>query len=311
MRKGAHARTMSANDFDQMPARSSHLKARAMPARQDEGKRDENMGFENMEAEACKPFKAEEAPAPSEEAREAEDLAGETERAAEDPAGEEIRSQICELTKARAQLYRLIGSLYFKELDEAGIARLRESSVGELSIGNDEADRGLADMARYLTRAPRNARQELAVDFAGSILAAGSYEERRATPYESVFTSESGLLMQEARDEVYRYYCEAHVEVEPTLQTPEDHLSFECEFMATLAERMAEALCEGNSAQALKLAQTQQAFHREHLLSWIDDYCDCLQSCATTRFYQGVAHLTRGFVAEDALMLADTVEALS
>lgn len=220
-------------------------------------------------------------------------------------------AMVCELAGARAQLYRLIGSLYFKELDEEGIARLRESGLDELSIENDEADRGLADMARYLAHAPRNARQELAVDFAGSILAAGSYEERRATPFESVFTSESGLLMQEARDEVYRYYCEAHVEVESTLQTPEDHLSFECEFMATLAERMVEALRADDLPQALELARTQQAFHREHLLSWVEDYCACLEGCAATRFYQGVAHLTRGFITEDTLMLADTIDALS
>ena len=63
------------------------------------------------------------------------------------------------------------------------------------------------EAARYSSDAAisKTGRQELAVDFAGSILAAGSYEERRATPYESVFTSETGLLMQEARDDVYRF----------------------------------------------------------------------------------------------------------
>lgn len=277
-----------------------------------------------MSNEATETTKADETQRASEMSRESEtDAARQAPEATETNGPEEanapcgntlddvIRDQICELTEARAQLYRLIGSLYFTELTEEGIARLRESGLESLSIGNDEADRGLADMARYLARASRNARQELAVDFAGSILAAGSYEERRATPYESVFTSENGLLMQEARDDVLRYYCEAHVEVEPTLQTPEDHLSFECEFMAALAERSIEALHASDPAWALELVRTQQAFHREHLSNWVDDYCDCLEECANTRFYQGVSHLTRGFVAEDALMLADMVDALS
>lgn len=214
------------------------------------------------------------------------------------------------LTAARARFYRLIASLYFTELDEEGIARLAAQDLAQLSIGNADADAGLTDMAQYLRQHTRNARQELAVDFAGSILAAGSYEERRATPYESVFTSESGMLMQEARDDVYRFYCDAHVQPDASLQTPEDHLSFECEFMATLAERQADALDAGDVEQAHELVLTQQMFHVKHLASWMDAYCDCLLACASTRFYRGVARLTRGFVAEDAGMLADSLALL-
>lgn len=222
----------------------------------------------------------------------------------------ETLAQVRNLAEARAQFYELLASLYFRELDERGIGRLAAGGLGALSIGNDEADAGLAAMASYLKHRGRNVRQDLAVDFAGAILAAGSYEERRATPYESVFTSESGLLMQEARDEVYRFYCDAGIQVEVTLQTPEDHLSFECEFMATMARRMIESIDEGDCARAAELAHTQQLFHREHLANWMDDYCDCLKGCAATRFYQGVAQLTHGFIEEDAIMLSDTVEAL-
>lgn len=225
-------------------------------------------------------------------------------------AGGGALDEVIELTRARARFYRLLGSFYLKELSAEGIENLSASGLDELSLGNAEADAGLAEMAAYLRRRPRNARQELACDFAGAILGAGSYEERRATPFESVFTSESGLLMQEARDDVYRFYCESHVGVDSSLQTPEDHLSFECEFMATLAERAVDAACSGEVAHALELVRTQQEFHAAHLANWVGSYCDCLLECALTRFYRGVAKLTRGFVAEDAAMLADTVAAL-
>ena len=39
-------------------------------------------------------------------------------------------------------------------------------------------------------------------------------------------------------------------------------------------------------------------------------YCDCLQSCAQTRFYRGVAKLTRGFVHMDEDMMDDAAETL-
>lgn len=47
--------------------------------------------------------------------------------------------------------------------------------------------------------------------------------------------------MQEARDDVYRRFCEARVAVDEGLRTPEDHLSFEFEFMAAQAGEQARA----------------------------------------------------------------------
>ncbi len=168
---------------------------------------------------------------------------------------------------------------------------------------------GYADMAVYLARRDRGTRQELASDFAGAILGAGSYEERRATPYESVFTSEGGLLMQEARDDVYRLLCEAHLAVGEGLRTPEDHLSFECEYLATRAEQMAEALGRGDVEACCRALDEQRTFHAAHLLNWIDAYCDCLDGCARTRFYRGVSKVTRGFVHADEALLDEAAAA--
>lgn len=212
---------------------------------------------------------------------------------------------------ARAIFYRMLSSLYFKELDEAGIEHLQGIQLSSLALGVPLIDEGLATMDSYLSRCGKAGRQELAVDFAGAILAAGSYEERRATPYESVFTSETGLLMQEARDDVYRFYCDAGIGVEPSLQIPEDHLSFECEFMATLAEQASTALDQNDLAEAQRLMDIQASFHHTHLENWIDDLCDTLAQCARTRFYRGVAAVTRGFIHEDGVMIADTQEVLS
>lgn len=220
------------------------------------------------------------------------------------------REAIQEALGARALFYRILASLFFKELDEAGIDRLRQIQLESLALGIPLIDEGLSAMATYLARSGRAARQELAVDFAGSILAAGSYEERRATPYESVFTSDTGLLMQEARDDVYRLYQEAGLQVQVSLQTPEDHLSFECEFMATLAERTGEALASDDLSRAKELMDLQASFHRDHLANWIDELCDTLDQCAHTRFYRGVSLVTRGFVHEDDAMIADISAAL-
>lgn len=224
---------------------------------------------------------------------------------------EELTCELADSARARASVYRMLASLYRKELsaDEiAGLAAALANGVPE--VDSPDMAAGYHDLAAYLARADAGTRLDLAVDYACSILAAGIYEERRATPYESVFTSESGLLMQEARDDVYRLMCEAHLGVKEELREPEDHLGFECEFMAQLADRQAQALERGDLDGAADSLRTQREMHANHLLNWVDDYCDCLEKVAKTQFYRGVAKITRGFVHDEEAFVADSTDAV-
>lgn len=222
----------------------------------------------------------------------------------------ENAKELIDLMEARSSFYRLLSSLYFKELSEDALVTLKETDLCSVELCNEDADEGIALMATYLTRARRDARQELACDYARCMLAAGAYEDRRPTPYESVFTSEEGLLMQEARDDVYRFFREAGIGVEESLQTPEDHLSFEFEFMALMADRAIESINQDDQEKVAKAIQVQQEFHATHLANWMDVYTACLEDCANTKFYQGLAKLTRGFVAEDGALLEESASLL-
>ena len=96
----------------------------------------------------------------------------------------------------------------------------------------------------------------------------------------------------------------------PGCKEPEDHLAVGRAFMALLCGRAVEALRAGDEAGAERQLRAQREFLSDHLLNWIDAYCDCLQSCAQTRFYRGVAKLTRGFVHMDEDMMDDAAETL-
>ena len=105
-------------------------------------------------------------------------------------------------------------------------------------------------MRRYLARRGPDARQDLAVDYARVFLAAGVYEGETAVPYESVYTSPEGILMQDSRDEVVRAYRRWGLAIPRDLNVPEDHLAFELEFMGRLSERIAAGLgAEGHRSQ--------------------------------------------------------------
>lgn len=218
---------------------------------------------------------------------------------------------LCEANVSRAAIYRVLASLYFKELSEEQLDHIKGLDFSAFGGMDEEFSAGCADITACLRRKNSATRQLLAADYAGAILGAGMHDERRATPYESVFTSEKGLMMQEARDEVYKTLLKAHLEVNPNLRVPEDHLSFMFEYLAVMAERCNDSLRAGDFAEALENLQTEQSFHRDHLLNWIDAYCDCLESCAETRFYQGVAKMTRSFVYLDKELLDDLTEAVS
>ena len=222
----------------------------------------------------------------------------------------ELKAQLIALNEARAGFYRTLAHLYFTEVSEAQVEHMAQQNFAGMSGGDELVAEGFEDIRRYLRKRDTGTRQELAVDYAHTFLAAGNYESFAATPYESVFTSETGLLMQEARDEVYKAYCAEHVQPSEDLRTPEDHVTFEFEFMATLVERENEALRADDLGEALRYARTARDFSEKHQLNWIDDLCDAVMGCAQTRFYRGLSKVTRGWVHLEAQVCADEVAAL-
>lgn len=213
--------------------------------------------------------------------------------------------EITTLNQSRAALYRLLSSLYWQELTSEQIERIRCSDVGSLDLGDRDMDDGWADIKSYLAKCNSGTRQELAVDYAHTFLAAGNNDDRMAIPFESVFMSETGLLMQGPRDEVCKVYYDEHVSPMDDLRTPEDHIAFELEFLAVMAERQNEAIEAGDCDEALRIADVQASFHEQHLLNWIDVFCDAIEENCRTPFYQSVAKFTRGWVKLDGSIMND------
>lgn len=144
---------------------------------------------------------------------------------------------IKELMEMRQGIYRLFSSIYFKELSMEQIRFLKDAELDDIAALDPLMEEGVRNIRHALHRVNSGTREDLAVDFAHTFLATGSTKnENRACPYESVFTSRDGLIMQEARDQVYRYMLAEHVEPKTTLRIPEDHIAFIFEFMAIYAK---------------------------------------------------------------------------
>ena len=130
---------------------------------------------------------------------------------------------------------------------------------------------------------------------------------QKAFPYESVYTSEGGLMMQDAYAEVLHVYRGAGFAKNPGFKEPEDHLAVELAFMALLCGRAVEALRAGDEAGAERQLRAQREFLSDHLLNWIDRFTADVRKAAEDGFYFDLATFTEDFLTADAAELAEVL----
>lgn len=217
---------------------------------------------------------------------------------------EESLGEIAELCENRASTYDFLACLYRKEVDAALMAELSAMRF-PASTGNESMDKGYRLLASYLSNAWENSVEELAVDFARSFLGNGIDSFSAAYPFESVYVSEKRLVMQDARDEVLAIYRAFGLDKVSSWREGEDHIALEMEFMKTLALRTAKACREKDAEGAMRLLASQHNFMTDHLGSWCPMFVADALRHAKTGFYQGLAHLTDGFIALDMEFLEE------
>lgn len=226
------------------------------------------------------------------------------ENTVEETLDAEERESLASLVKQRADTYGLLSRLYRVEVDQELLDELCGMRF-PASTGNADVDRGYRLMATYLSNLWENSVTDLAVDYVRCFIGHGVDAYSAAYPFESVYTSEKRLLMQEARDEVLAIYRSAGLDKQSTWKEGEDHIAVELEFMQIIAQRTADALLRGDDDEAFNLLLTQRNFAEDHLLSWVPMMTADLKRFAKTDFYRGLAFLTEGFLATDREFLED------
>lgn len=113
--------------------------------------------------------------------------------------------------KGRAAFYDLLAAIYFRPLTAEQIDNIAEMDWSEYADVNELFADGVNDITRYLRKRNSGTRQALAVDFTSAFAGTSSWKGRYAVPYESVHTSEEGLMFQDAYHEVFQLYKANHV----------------------------------------------------------------------------------------------------
>lgn len=219
-------------------------------------------------------------------------------------APEEVN--LVELMNARARSYGMLARLFREEVDLPTLRELQQMRFPQVT-GNAAADEGYHQLYDYLKRAWDDSVTELAIDYVSTFIGHGVNGYSAAYPYESVYTSERRLLMQEARAEVLATLRENEL-VRGNWNEAEDHIALELEFMQRMALRAADALSDDAEDEAIAYLRTSYDFLENHLLNWVPMLVADMRMYARTLFYQGLAQLTLGSLREDEAVLRELLD---
>jgi TorA maturation chaperone TorD len=220
---------------------------------------------------------------------------------------------LAEVLAGRATSYRMLSRMFLRPLSESEIADLAAAdyiSVAQGLEGSGLLAEGFNDMGRALRRRHTGTRQQLSTDFTMCFDGVEAVGGEVASPYASIYLGDEALLNQEPRHKVYRTYRSESVVLDSNIKLPEDHLSFELEFLAILSERAEAALKSSDTDVALHNLELSREFINEHILTWLDLFYGRADKILQTRFYRGVLKATKGYLELDLDMIDDLIEAL-
>ena len=223
-----------------------------------------------------------------------------------EPLSAELAANLIGFCENRSRVYTLLSRCFEKELDAAFAQQL--AACDAYSFDDPALDAAFSALRSDVADLDERALEQLAVVFDRVFFGMGPRTAQKAFPYESVYTSEGGLMMQDAYADVLHVYRAARFEKNPGFTEPEDHLAVELAFMARLGERAVDELRANDADAAEASLAAQRVFLRDHLLNWTDRFAADMESAAGEGFYAHLASFTRAFLVADADELAEVLE---
>ena len=200
-------------------------------------------------------------------------------------------SELIQLMESRANMYNLLARAFISEVDQDFLKELKHMRFPQ-NTGNDDVDAAYLALYKYLRKTPESVLDDLAVDYARTFI---------------VYTSEKGLLMQAARDEVLAILRAEQLAEMFAWNEGEDHVSIEFLFMREMAKRTKSALEADDEDSAFSMLVTQRNFQHDHLLNWVFKWAEDVPKYAKLPFYTAFANLACAYLREDEALLIELV----
>lgn len=210
---------------------------------------------------------------------------------------------LADAARKRSATYGLLSRLYRVEVDPGFMDELKSMRF-PAKTGSDKMDEGYRLISSYLGK-PGDKDLELRVDYVRAFIGEGTDGHSAAYPYESVYTSEHRLRMQDARDEVLAVYRSEGLDKDASWHDDEDHVALELEFMQYLCDQTVKAVEADDEDRAEQLLRTQGGFLEHHLCNWAPLMTADMRLFAKTGLYLGLASLTDGWLELEESLFED------
>lgn len=209
-------------------------------------------------------------------------------------------------TLNRAYIYSFLSKIFSQEIDKAALEDFK-SKNRPVDFDDPEINSTYREVQDSLNtmRIRKKFLDDLAADFASLFLGIG---KPPVHPYESVYRTKDGIIMQKPWEEVLKIYREEGVEKIPYFLEPEDHISLELEFMDYMCLKTIKAINKQDRTGILRSILAQNEFVNKHLQRWIPSFCDdILKSCSKYDFYKIIAKFTKQYIKLEGRLITQLV----
>lgn len=221
------------------------------------------------------------------------------------------------LATGRAQVYAFLAAIYQRTFDDRLLDNLGASFVkfiDSLERENDltgDLSEGLRALERFRREAASCPREmveaELAEEYARLLEEGGSGDEF-GNSSEATYVSLELKCTDSIRAALNTAYAEGGMCLAASSLTPPDFIGCELEFMQHLCLKECAAWTKSDHHEALKYQGLERTFLRDHLVRWAPRFCDVLLLQTKHDFYRGIAHLTKGFILNEAYRVMELME---
>lgn len=223
------------------------------------------------------------------------------------------KETMAHVAERRADAYGVLVGVFESLPDEDLLIRIKGNGLVELLDTLYEWDRsrfksGVDHVKAYCaaigTKPDEGIINELSVD--RTRILRGTGNTGLQPPYEGTYKGRKNAGTSALQ--VKKFYRKAGIIPDETVPEPPDYLCVELDFVRQLCLREQEQwLSHVNVKDTIVL---EEAFLREHLGSWLGEFCSQAQKDALTGFYRGFVVILDNFVAIDREYLRDLIKAL-
>ncbi len=193
------------------------------------------------------------------------------------------------VNQARAMVYRLLSSLFAKEIDHQILHELtgEQAQAFLAQLASEPAFKQDIDtlISVLNTLKTDKALLELAADYCGLFLVGSKHS---ASPYASLYLNGSDHetpLFGEQHQQMLQFLKQSKLQVQTSFPEPADHLAVILAYV--------EHLCLHSDKT------TQLNFIESNLNNWLGNFAAKVIECDSGQFYSALARLTKNWVASD------------